>query len=449
MNHPGPPSPTGPHADRPDDPTGLATSNEASSQGQRQPPVSTIPEAPLPPNNRSPATAIPIEVPPNGAPSPAVVPSSSTAPLKSMAAPVDAPAVQAKLSHDQPKNSSVTSTRPIVESRPQVHKNPQKILAGSEVKRNPGAQAQPPKAAPQPRRRPESTNMGQPSRNLSGVGNNGRKTNNQPPAQKPQLICGNCQDIGHEVADCTRNLDSEGFVNACPFHNTNSHSAFRCPDVYDIPLRKLYYFLVRRRAGKPPIRCPWNFWSIDPVRWEAQRDVVRPQRAQFALDRAQKMGWQGIREVVRDPMFDGANWEQFLGTNWILPQVHTQDLALLLAPRGPPPMVYDARHIQHLAVNQSSDTENPRKRSRETFEGDGPVTTREDGESARGPKYHLNAHANASSSFGESAYDSAEVKHERGASQPSPAVKVEDGEISPDETPIIKREKTESPEPGR
>jgi hypothetical protein len=92
-----------------------------------------------------------------------------------------------------------------------------------------------------------------------------RRPNGDELVPKHTLICGNCTNTGHSVQDCSRNLDDEGFVNACPFCNTNKHNAMRCPLVPGRKLSQLYHYFVRCRAGKAPLRGPWNFCEIDPV----------------------------------------------------------------------------------------------------------------------------------------------------------------------------------------
>ena len=49
------------------------------------------------------------------------------------------------------------------------------------------------------------------------------------PPNPEGVICGNCSEAGHSLADCTYNIDEYGYLNGCPRCNTLSHNYADCP----------------------------------------------------------------------------------------------------------------------------------------------------------------------------------------------------------------------------
>ena len=91
------------------------------------------------------------------------------------------------------------------------------------------------------------------------MGRNGKYLPDIDQIPKEQLVCGNCSIQGHAVRDCTRNLDNEGFINACAFCNTRLHNVLSCSRMQMMKLGVLYHNCVRLRGVRAPIRGPWNF----------------------------------------------------------------------------------------------------------------------------------------------------------------------------------------------
>jgi hypothetical protein len=149
-----------------------------------------------------------------------------------------------------------------------------------------------------------------------------RHSNGDVQVPKHQLVCGNCSLTGHSVEECSRNLDSEGFVNACPLCNTNRHNAMHCPVLLTMNLSQLYHYFVRCRQGRPPLRGPWNFWEVYPAKWDQDANRLRLQTASFAQDRANRVGWQQLDELVIDPIWKHKDWREIIEV-----QIHSADRA--------------------------------------------------------------------------------------------------------------------------
>ena len=54
-----------------------------------------------------------------------------------------------------------------------------------------------------------------------------RRNNQQQPRNSDGKVCGNCELQGHLTKDCVK-VDSNGYVNACPAHNTRRHNLWTC-----------------------------------------------------------------------------------------------------------------------------------------------------------------------------------------------------------------------------
>jgi hypothetical protein len=133
------------------------------------------------------------------------------------------------------------------------------------------------------------------------------------------LTCGHCagkrgregglivtySGIGHSVKDCTRLVDTDGFVNACPFCNKGDHNPNTCKSAHT--LTDAYYLLVVCRHGKPPIRCNWDLKALDPKRWETEK--FRPQNPAFAINRRVGHGDQALFSTIMAPLWtNGGKW---------------------------------------------------------------------------------------------------------------------------------------------
>jgi hypothetical protein len=138
-------------------------------------------------------------------------------------------------------------------------------------------------------------------------------------SQEAVLTCGNCagkrgregalnvtySGFGHLVKDCTRLVDPDGFVNACPFCNKGDHNPNACKAAHT--LTDAYYLLVVCRHGKPPIRCNWDLKALDPKRWEAEK--FRPQNPKFSKNYNNQNGDQTLGSTIMAPLWtNGGIW---------------------------------------------------------------------------------------------------------------------------------------------
>ncbi|PVH89088.1 hypothetical protein DL98DRAFT_579802 [Cadophora sp. DSE1049] len=128
-------------------------------------------------------------------------------------------------------------------------------------------------------------------------------------APNPEMvICGNCSEAGHSLADCTYNIDEYGYLNGCPRCNTLEHNYADCPAPkfsHDD-----YFYLVTKRHGKPPLRCRWDFrlgyWKkFKECVYKNDTTAMRPQTAAFAKDRRNRGVVQAWNEIVLDPIWYG------------------------------------------------------------------------------------------------------------------------------------------------
>ena len=137
-----------------------------------------------------------------------------------------------------------------------------------------------------------------------------------PPNQEG-LICGNCSEAGHSLADCTYNIDQYGYLNGCPRCNTLSHNYADC--AAPIFAQDDYFYLITKRHGKPPLRCRWDFrlgyWKkFKECVYEDDTTAMRPQTAAFAKARRDKGVVQMWNEIVLDPIWYGrTDWSTNVG----------------------------------------------------------------------------------------------------------------------------------------
>jgi hypothetical protein len=85
-----------------------------------------------------------------------------------------------------------------------------------------------------------------------------RRNNQQQPRNSGEKVCGNCELLGHESKDCVK-VDSNGYVNACPAHNTRRHNLWTCNTKHSE--KKLKYWLWISRDGLPQLA-----WGEDMTR---------------------------------------------------------------------------------------------------------------------------------------------------------------------------------------
>jgi len=118
--------------------------------------------------------------------------------------------------------------------------------------------------------------------------------------------CGNCQETGHTLADCTRELDSYGFLTGCPNCNTTEHNYDDCQDILQQHDRvRDYHFLIFRRIGKPPIRSRIDIRLLGNGRISKLDGM--PQSSEFALARICRSLLQDPNEMIMDPSWDSPN----------------------------------------------------------------------------------------------------------------------------------------------
>ncbi|KAK0109919.1 hypothetical protein ONS95_002590 [Cadophora gregata] len=113
--------------------------------------------------------------------------------------------------------------------------------------------------------------------------------------------CGNCKEGGHTLADCTKNLDSHGFLPGCPVCNTLAHNYDGCQNnsLQERDHVKDFHFLVFRRIGKPPVRTSLDFRHMGNGETSKLRGM--PQTYQFALERKERGLPHDPEEIIFDP----------------------------------------------------------------------------------------------------------------------------------------------------
>ncbi|KAK8043996.1 hypothetical protein PG993_004020 [Apiospora rasikravindrae] len=90
-----------------------------------------------------------------------------------------------------------------------------------------------------------------------------------PPKKKAKLggCCGHCGKRGHEVESCAGPPADDGFIHACPIHNSGSHSLGDCREAKDMTLDQEYSHLVAARANLPPLhyKTCWEHIAVDHI----------------------------------------------------------------------------------------------------------------------------------------------------------------------------------------
>ncbi|KAK0103890.1 hypothetical protein ONS96_004998 [Cadophora gregata f. sp. sojae] len=131
------------------------------------------------------------------------------------------------------------------------------------------------------------------------------------------VICGNCSQAGHSLADCTYNIDEYGYLNGCPRCNTLQRNYADCP-CPKLP-HDDYHYLITKRHGKPPLRCRWDFrlgyWKeFKDCVYQDDTNAMRPQTAAFAKERRDRGVVQSWNEIVLDPIWYGrTDWTTNVG----------------------------------------------------------------------------------------------------------------------------------------
>lgn len=127
-------------------------------------------------------------------------------------------------------------------------------------------------------------------------------------------LCGNqeCRSPHHELVDCLGPLFSNtGFLDGCPFHNTQTHDLDQCGYIYrgQVTKDELFDVLVTRRANLPPIKTAISLLYLAatmgklevlaktmPLDRRTARDTYAPMRLWKKADRARL-------SLFRDPIF--------------------------------------------------------------------------------------------------------------------------------------------------
>ncbi|KAK6855058.1 zinc finger domain-containing protein [Apiospora arundinis] len=89
----------------------------------------------------------------------------------------------------------------------------------------------------------------------------------QPPVQEPSVQqlpsgkhCGWCKKPGHTVRTCAGPPAEDGFIHACPIHNTCLHTLNECPLVINWDKTLAWNYIVYQRRKLPPLA--WgNGWE--------------------------------------------------------------------------------------------------------------------------------------------------------------------------------------------
>lgn len=122
--------------------------------------------------------------------------------------------------------------------------------------------------------------------------------------------CGNCADVidertgrpyeqdGHVARDCSRVVWNDGYIHCCPICNVDTHVVDDCPSPKKD--RNLFYMLVLKRDGKPPIFSRQPIWEIHPSKWTSTS--ARPQRPEFALEHRAEL--VDCNKTIHDTFWD-------------------------------------------------------------------------------------------------------------------------------------------------
>ncbi|KAK7991227.1 hypothetical protein PG988_000021 [Apiospora saccharicola] len=79
-----------------------------------------------------------------------------------------------------------------------------------------------------------------------------------PPAKKKTKrgggnLCGNCGKSCHKVKNCAGPPAEDGFIHACPMHNSESHTLANCQEAKNLTLEAKYRHLVSTRHNLCPL----------------------------------------------------------------------------------------------------------------------------------------------------------------------------------------------------
>ncbi|KAH8836427.1 hypothetical protein MCOR27_007838 [Pyricularia oryzae] len=113
-------------------------------------------------------------------------------------------------------------------------------------------------------------------------------------AKDHTIKCGNCERVGHVLADCVRvthtgNGRVLGDLYGCPVCNKVDHMAEDCPDFLALDFQARFNMLVVRRGGKPQIRTKECLYNNDPV-FDAMEAGAYTGPLPLSYERAQELG---------------------------------------------------------------------------------------------------------------------------------------------------------------
>ncbi|KAE9379577.1 hypothetical protein N431DRAFT_460829 [Stipitochalara longipes BDJ] len=124
------------------------------------------------------------------------------------------------------------------------------------------------------------------------------------PVERVQY-CGACYQKGHQLRDCTHKTDPYGFLNGCPRCNTTRHNFDQCgghmhgKNKGQKSPSNIFYLMVVKRIGKPPIRSAIDFRFLNPERFASLERY--PQTCQFAAARRKNKIMQEVHQQIDDP----------------------------------------------------------------------------------------------------------------------------------------------------
>ncbi|CAG8971840.1 hypothetical protein HYALB_00001951 [Hymenoscyphus albidus] len=120
--------------------------------------------------------------------------------------------------------------------------------------------------------------------------------------------CGNCGIKGHYIELCEGPL-VEGFIDACPFCNTNKHNLITCPK--SISAEHAVRLQIYCRTRRAPLNMPFDPWEVDRYAFlEMLQRGTLPLSGKLAMEIWRGMGFPmgvwGISEGERqrDPKWD-------------------------------------------------------------------------------------------------------------------------------------------------
>ncbi|KAF8850092.1 hypothetical protein BDZ45DRAFT_752111 [Acephala macrosclerotiorum] len=131
-------------------------------------------------------------------------------------------------------------------------------------------------------------------------------------------------DVNHYIRLCTRNVSNDGFIHACPGHNTRDHDLSNCPELKKWKAKELFHWLVESRNGKPPFYYNYPLWKLWPGKWDktppSRLGPLRPQTPAYALSLRGKQ--EDITQSIPDPFWDEphSDSEMMLEMECILPK---------------------------------------------------------------------------------------------------------------------------------